>query len=121
MLDSKEFKSVSKHISILGIFFILVVLSFYWLRESCKIEGYTNRSDLEFATAKRGKGINDEVKDRDACASMWEDPSKDITPNDRIKSYLNAMEDNFKGKMDVFDKEIDKIQTMISGDLPDYN
>lgn len=121
MLDSKEFKSVSKHISILGIFFMLMVLSFYWLRETCNTEGYDNRSDLDFAEAKRGKRMNDDVKERDVSSSIWEDPSDNVTSNDRIKSYLNAMEDKFKDKMNVFDKEVEKIQTMISGDLPNYN
>lgn len=120
MLDSKEFKSLSKHIGVLGLFFILVVLSFYWLRETCKREGYDSKSDLEFTEAKLGKKVNDEMKERDVIASMWDDPSEGVTPNDRIKSYLNAMEDKFKDKVEKFDKEIEKVQSMITDDIPKF-
>jgi len=116
MLDSIEFKSLSKHVCIMGIFFILLVLSLYWLRETIKIkEGLYTKPDLEFAEAQHGKGINDDVRDRDICSSLWDNPheNEENMSSSTIRAYLNAMEEQFNKNMRTTHHEIDKLSELI--------
>lgn len=103
MLDSIEFKGLSKHMGVMGMFFVLLVLSWAGLNKT-KESMIVHQMQEEEEEPESNKEKNKETKE-------YHD---DILNVRKVFSgYIQKMEKDFQEKGEHLDNEMDKMKDMI--------
>lgn len=103
MLDSIEFKGLSKHMGVMGLFFILLLLSWVGL----------NKTKESMIVHPMEEEEEEESKEEDG------NKNENIFHNDILKvrktfsGYIQKMEKDFREKGNHLDHEMDKMKDMI--------